>query len=178
MSITEKLLSSKNALSSLLTFANAKTGKSDPDIGEAIRTLVDGYGQGGGGDFWDAEGDIEQGQGTATLTIPYATQSRNVLFHAYNRDSAVTGGNAYEAWGLVVSTPATQSQYNGFSVLLLLLANGSNRSGSASGYVEGSGNIGNYQVRFGDTSIQTQCYIGFCVKGETYHWSIKELDNI
>lgn len=48
MSITEKLLASKNALASLLTFANAKTGKADPDIGEAIRTLVDGYGQGGG----------------------------------------------------------------------------------------------------------------------------------
>lgn len=48
MSITEKLTASKNALASLLTFANAKTGKSDPDIGEAIRTLVDGYGGGGG----------------------------------------------------------------------------------------------------------------------------------
>lgn len=33
----------------LTEFANAKTGKSDPDIGEAIKTLVDGYGQGGGG---------------------------------------------------------------------------------------------------------------------------------
>lgn len=48
MSITEKLLASKNALANLLAYANAKTGKSDPDIGEAIRTLVDGYGGGGG----------------------------------------------------------------------------------------------------------------------------------
>lgn len=47
MSITEKLTSSKNALASLLDYANAKTEKNDPDIGEAIRTLVDGYGGGG-----------------------------------------------------------------------------------------------------------------------------------
>jgi len=35
-------------LTNLLDYANAKTEKSDTDIGEAIRTLVDGYGQGGG----------------------------------------------------------------------------------------------------------------------------------
>lgn len=48
MSIADKLTASKNALSSLLTFANAKTGKSDINIGDAIKTLCDGYGQGGG----------------------------------------------------------------------------------------------------------------------------------
>lgn len=48
MSIADKLSESKNALVYLLDFANAKTGNDDPDIGEAIRTLCNGYGQGGG----------------------------------------------------------------------------------------------------------------------------------
>lgn len=66
MSITEKLTASKNALASLLTFANAKTGKADPDIGEAIRTLVDGYGGGGGGDSKIIRGTIVPQTSTGT----------------------------------------------------------------------------------------------------------------
>ena len=45
MTIGEKLESSKNALINLLSFANAKTGKTDANIGDAIKTLCDGYGQ-------------------------------------------------------------------------------------------------------------------------------------
>lgn len=49
MSIVSKLSASKNALDALLTYANEATGQADADIGEAIRTLVDGFGKGGGG---------------------------------------------------------------------------------------------------------------------------------
>lgn len=48
MSIADKLAASKNALVNLLAFANTKTGKDDTNIGDAIKTLCDGYGQGGG----------------------------------------------------------------------------------------------------------------------------------
>lgn len=48
MSIADKLSKSKNALVYLLDFANSKTGNDDPDIGEAIHTLCNGYGQDGG----------------------------------------------------------------------------------------------------------------------------------
>lgn len=47
--ISKKLTASKNGLTALLEYANQTTGQSDTDIGEAIRTLCDGYGQGGGG---------------------------------------------------------------------------------------------------------------------------------
>lgn len=36
-------------LSALLTAANAKTGESDTTLTDAVQTLIDGYGQGGGG---------------------------------------------------------------------------------------------------------------------------------
>ena len=45
MSIADKLSASQNALANLLDFANAKTGKADINIGDAIKTLCDGYGQ-------------------------------------------------------------------------------------------------------------------------------------
>lgn len=44
--ITEKLTESKNAFEALLTFANAKTGKADTNLGDAVKTLADGYGAG------------------------------------------------------------------------------------------------------------------------------------
>ena len=37
-------------LSALLTAANTKTGESDTTLTDAVQTLIDGYGQGGGGD--------------------------------------------------------------------------------------------------------------------------------
>lgn len=47
MTIGEKLTESKNALDALLIYANETTGAGDINLGEAVRTLVDGYGQGG-----------------------------------------------------------------------------------------------------------------------------------
>ena len=39
----------KSKLQSLLTASNAKTGKSDTNLTDAVNTLIEGYGQGGGG---------------------------------------------------------------------------------------------------------------------------------
>lgn len=39
----------KSKLQSLLTASNAKTGKSDANLTDAVKTLLEGYGQGGGG---------------------------------------------------------------------------------------------------------------------------------
>lgn len=49
MSIKQRIDAQTDALSALLTYANDATSAGDTDIGEAIRTLVDGYGKGGGG---------------------------------------------------------------------------------------------------------------------------------
>ena len=40
----------KSHLQSLLTASNAKTGKSDANLTDAVTTLIEGYGQGGGGE--------------------------------------------------------------------------------------------------------------------------------
>lgn len=47
MSIASTLQDTKARLDSLLTFANETTGQSDVSIGDAIKSLVDGFGQGG-----------------------------------------------------------------------------------------------------------------------------------
>lgn len=49
MSIASVLQDTKARLDSLLEYANETTGQSDASIGDAIRTLTDGYGGGGGG---------------------------------------------------------------------------------------------------------------------------------
>lgn len=93
MSITEKLTASKNALASLLTFANAKTGKSDPDIGEAIRTLVDGYG--GGGGFTESEFTLNEDRTTNGFVVPVSGTPELILI-IYNGNASVpsTGGRS------------------------------------------------------------------------------------
>lgn len=40
----------KSKLQSLITASNAKTGKSDANLTDAVKTLLEGYGQGGGGE--------------------------------------------------------------------------------------------------------------------------------
>lgn len=48
MGLVENLTSIKSQITSLITYANTTTGKSDTTIGDAIDSLVDGYGGGGG----------------------------------------------------------------------------------------------------------------------------------
>ena len=47
--IGDKLEASKSGLDALLTYANGVTGQDDVSIGDAVKTLADGFGQGGGG---------------------------------------------------------------------------------------------------------------------------------
>lgn len=47
MGLTEKLTEIKSQTDALLAYANSQTGKDDPELGEAIRSLVEGMGSGG-----------------------------------------------------------------------------------------------------------------------------------
>lgn len=49
MAIKQTLEDSKSRLDALLTYANGVTGAEDTNIGDAIKTLCDGYGRGGSG---------------------------------------------------------------------------------------------------------------------------------
>lgn len=71
MSIKQRIDAQTDALSALLTYANNATGKGDADIGEAIRTLVDGFGKGGGGALRKAEGIITTNYARAELIIQH-----------------------------------------------------------------------------------------------------------
>lgn len=42
-------MSIRNKIQALIAAANTKTGESDTTLTDAVQTLVDGYGQGGGG---------------------------------------------------------------------------------------------------------------------------------
>lgn len=85
--IGEKLTASKNALDNLLTYANTTTGVEDTNIGDAIKTLCDGYGHGSGGnilEFVEGIGDV----------VP---------------DAYIENGNevAYSGWSISKYYPAT-----------------------------------------------------------------------
>lgn len=57
-----------DAINALTTYANSITGKSDTNLPDAVQSLADGYGQGGGGGM-TATGTIV-GNGANVLQIP------------------------------------------------------------------------------------------------------------
>ena len=56
-------------LNNLLTAANAKTGESDTTLTDAVQTLIDGYGQGGGGYTVDEIAERTVPNGPITITL-------------------------------------------------------------------------------------------------------------
>lgn len=53
MDLSEKLMGIESQRSALLAYANETTGESDTRLGEAVRRLAEGYGQGSGDDTLD-----------------------------------------------------------------------------------------------------------------------------
>lgn len=70
----------KNTLKLLVDYANGVTGNSDTNIGDAIKTLADGYGQGGGLTIQQTDLVVETVSGerwaTATTTQVNSSYSR------------------------------------------------------------------------------------------------------
>lgn len=69
MSIKQRIDAQTDALSALLTYANDATQAGDADIGEAIRTLVDGYEKGSGNPSWVHAYTITPDADTKTVPI-------------------------------------------------------------------------------------------------------------
>ena len=67
-------------LYSLLTAANNKTGESDTTLTDAVQTLIDGYGQGGGATWTEF---------TATSTAGNTQAARDLLFPSYSTSTSV-----------------------------------------------------------------------------------------
>lgn len=74
MGLSEKLTEIKSEITSLLAFANDTTKVSDTRLGDAIRTLADGFGQGGGGLGFVDHGEIVK-TNNASVTISEFSKS-------------------------------------------------------------------------------------------------------
>lgn len=77
-------------LSSLLTAANNKTGESDTTLTDAVQTLIDGYGQGGGGT--ETEDNLVTGNFT-TYTNDRVTSIRSQFFSRMSNLQSVSFAN-------------------------------------------------------------------------------------
>lgn len=74
----------KDRLNALLTYANEVTGESDTSIGDAIHTLADGYGSGGGYSLDDiADGSEPSGDIVINVT--------NIVHYAFHSHPNITG---------------------------------------------------------------------------------------
>lgn len=82
-------------LSALLTAANTKTGESDTTLTDAMQTLIDGYGQGGGG---DEEDDLITGDFT-TYTNDRVASIRSQFFSRMSNLQSVSFANVTELPG-------------------------------------------------------------------------------
>lgn len=79
-------MSIRSKIQSLISAANSKTGESDTTLTDAVQTLVDGYGQGGGGGEWTTDGIATNTQpsGDLVITSNYIDQS------AFSRKNNIT----------------------------------------------------------------------------------------
>ncbi|MBR2775801.1 MAG: leucine-rich repeat protein [Prevotella sp.] len=89
-------------LNNLLTAANATTGESDTTLTDAVQTLIDGYGQGGGG--WTTDGIAQKTEPNGAITISSAVGTiQTRAFFEYQGITEVTiegdpyiGNNAFQ----------------------------------------------------------------------------------
>lgn len=84
-------------IQSLLTAANATTGESDTTLTDAVQTLVDGYGQGGGG-YTDDDLALRNYTGSINLTLT----NRAVATYAF-AGSGITSVSAPDLTAQVVA---------------------------------------------------------------------------
>lgn len=94
-------MSIKSKIQALITAANAKTGESDTTLTDAVQTLVDGYGQGGGGYSY-----IEHYQYVQAETKDYNSGG----FTSWFVNTYITKGNGLY-WGKITDVTDNPSQY-------------------------------------------------------------------
>lgn len=87
-------MSIKSKIQDLIAAANATTGESDTTLTDAVQTLVDGYGQGGGGE-WTTDGLADRSEPRGALLI------NNIAI----ANSAFTGGKNITSVHIVNADP-------------------------------------------------------------------------
>lgn len=98
-------MSIRSKIQSLISAANAKTGESDATLTDAVQTLVDGYGQGGGG-YTDSLIDRTitsiswNGQSIGGFAFAGASRLTSISFP----NVTSVAGNAFSGTGITVLT--------------------------------------------------------------------------
>lgn len=147
-------------IQSLLTAANTKTGESDTTLTDAVQTLIDGYGQGGGG--------------VASGTY---TPSSDELGHTF-----VIGNSTFTHFLLVTTASVTGHGKRAGSLLFGDFENNigyliqTNSSGtSTSGLVNFIG-VDQYGLAKSGSSVEmtatgsSSSYFAYMLSGITYNW--------
>lgn len=85
MALTDVLTDIKSRLNALVTYANGVTGASDTSVGDAVRTLAAGYGQGGSGKSLEEIYSLDYVVETSDTSAPSTqiTIASNVDLSAY-----------------------------------------------------------------------------------------------
>lgn len=85
MGLTEKLTDIKSQTDALISYANETTGADDTRLGDAIQSLVDGFGQGGGSSFeqnseliFEDTFEIQEDITSGTVSNLFSTQNIKV----------------------------------------------------------------------------------------------------
>lgn len=167
MAIKQTLEDTQNRLDALLTYANGTTGQADISIGDAIKTLCDGYGQGGGDGKIQVSGDIVFSANTDDPIITHNLGKSNYIFVIWTDEDMSGIGFAVRfaiKWlGNLIPKSFGSVNYNGATA----------RNTSNGTAISFSGiNTG------GDTEATCYAKVGtnlIYVAGKTYHWIAQEI---
>ena len=88
-----------DSINALTTYANEVTGASDTTLSDAVHTLVDGYGQGGGGSGYTllASGTYIQATNSNKMTIPVDYSGTPIAVFVEAQTFSSEGNQTY-AW--------------------------------------------------------------------------------
>ena len=82
-------------IQNLITAANTVTGESDTTLTDAVQTLIDGYGQGGGGWTTDGIADKSEPNGAITITTAVSSIKERAFLNCRGITSLTVEGSPY-----------------------------------------------------------------------------------
>jgi hypothetical protein len=102
-----------DAINALTTYANGVTGASDTNLSDAVRSLADGYGGGGGGYTfsWDSSQKVTVEANTITQM-----QAVKEYFSSYSYDICVLMSQPTTNNQVILLTPQTPYRYKNNAV--------------------------------------------------------------
>ena len=134
-------------INALTAYANEVTGESDTTLSEAVHTLADGYGQGGGGTYPYLV-SYERIEVTEDLTSMTVSTFKNTYLPDLN-------STPYPTVMYLIENTYTDSQYSAQAAIRLSSLSGSYAAGTSRLFVRSSGvvTMGNNYFGIGQGSV-------------------------